>query len=109
VIDRPDPSSPERGGFEEGQQAQPEDERVGQFSDGNEQLPDDESVGRFSEGQEELPDDEREGQFSDTVEPGDPNRGPGQQAWLRSFSGNRNTRVSESGGPAQGRDKRVMG
>jgi hypothetical protein len=52
--DRPAQSEqPGSGGFEEGQETQPNKTRVGQFSDGNEQ----------------LPDKKREGQFSDFVEP----------------------------------------
>ena len=68
--DRPaKPEQPGEGGFEEGQETQPDDEHVAQFSEGNEKLPhDEEDVGRFSEGQEELPNEEREGQFSDSVE-----------------------------------------
>ena len=65
------PEQPGKGGFGEGQETLPDDERVGQFSDGNEELPDDERVGQFSDGNEELPEDEREGRFSDNVEADD--------------------------------------
>lgn len=43
------PEQPGKGGFGEGQETLPDDERVGQFSDGNEELPDDEREGRFSD------------------------------------------------------------
>ena len=58
---------PGRGGFEEGQETQPEDERVGKFSDGSRSHP--RFAGQFSDGSEDLPDKEREGQFSDSVDP----------------------------------------
>ena len=43
------PEQPGEGGFEEGQQTLPDDERIGQFSDGNEKLLDDEREGKFSD------------------------------------------------------------
>jgi hypothetical protein len=62
---------PGSGGFEEGQETEPDDERVGKFSDGLEHRPREKREGQFSDGNEDLPDKEREGQFDDSVDPKD--------------------------------------